>query len=549
MANVISYLHPHIVTSVIDNSQVITSTISPDNTCLFMPYVSDRGVDGVIEKYTSYAQFIADKGTPNFKKHGEPIYDVLQFLSGGGTVYGIRVMPEDAEYAKAVLSTKELEYEATIDTENPDGSITDEDGNVITTGTLKSYELATFKCKGRGEYGNRFKVEVRLNKTLTIHHGTTMYDVLVYENGQVIEGPFYCALDPYAVNNSGTSIFMGNVINNYSNSITCEFNEANYDEIIMELGAEGSQIDILTDGQPVAVSLEGGLDGQFEQPLNDEEPAEGSLEAAYIKAFSDKQLASKRFYPIDILMDAGFGKGVRRAIQNLAIVRGDCMAFCGVADASPNEAVAGPEQFSTDIQSRSVAFYCQKFVVYDAFTRADMKVSMNYFLAYKIPANDNTYGMHMPLAGLARGVITGFKSMNYNPTTPEEKEVLYRNRINYAEQDYRNTKLMSQLTSQEMTSALSNINNMRVLLRMIRDVEQISENYYFEFANTTTLNAFQGAVNNYLQQWISNGACTTAVGSVFQNDYDVEQKIVRVQINLVFTGIIERISITFNVGN
>ena len=108
---------------------------------------------------------------------------------------------------------------------------------------------------------------------------------------------------------------------------------------------------------------------------------------------------------------------------------------------------------------------------------------------------------------------------------------------------------MTQVTSQEMTSALSNINNMRVLLKMVRAVEEISEGYYFEFANSITLNNFQNAINNYLQTWITNGACTVAAGTVYQNAYDVEQKIVRVNIELVFTGIIERISITFNVGN
>ena len=127
MANVISYLHPHIVTSVIDNSMVIPTTTVTNGTALFMPYVSDRGVDGVIERYTSYSQFIIDKGTPNFKKHGQPIYNILQFLAGGGIVYGIRIMPDDAVAASAMVQTKPLEVESTMDTENPDGSITDEE--------------------------------------------------------------------------------------------------------------------------------------------------------------------------------------------------------------------------------------------------------------------------------------------------------------------------------------------------------------------------------------------------------------------------------------
>ena len=551
MSSVMSYLHPHIVTSVVDNSAVIPTATVTNGTALYMPYVSDRGVDGVIECYTSYSQFIMDKGTPNFKRHGQPIYNILQFLNGGGIVYCMRIMPEDAEFATGTLSTQPIEFETTIDTENPDGSMTDDEDNVITTVEVEPVQLAVFKCKGRGAYGNRFRVDVKYNKTLSAQYGMTMYDFMVYENNKLIEGPFYCALDPYATNSSGTSLFLASVINRYSNSVICEFDEDKYDELVIAIGAEEAAKNILTTkpGEIISISLEGGKDGHFEEVIDEESPQEGSLEHAYIAAYGKKELESKRFYPIDVLLDAGFSGGIRKAILSLAELRGDCMAFCDCPNASPNAGVAGADQFAVDTFSRTSAFYCQRFVVYDPFTRTDMDVSMCYFLAYKIPYNDSAYGMHMPLAGAYRGVISGFKSMNYNPIKPEEKETLYLSRVNYAEQDYRQTKLMSQLTAQETTSALSNINNMRVLLRMIRVVEEISEGYYFEFANATTLNNFQAAINNYLQEWTANGACTYAAGTVYQNDYDIVQKIVRVNIELIFTGIIERISITFNVGN
>ena len=49
----ISYLHPHMQTSIVDNSAVVAQPQQPTGTALFMPYFSSRGLDGKIETYTS----------------------------------------------------------------------------------------------------------------------------------------------------------------------------------------------------------------------------------------------------------------------------------------------------------------------------------------------------------------------------------------------------------------------------------------------------------------------------------------------------------------
>ena len=55
-------------------------------------------------------------------------------------------------------------------------------------------------------------------------------------------------------------------------------------------------------------------------------------------------------------------------------------------------------------------------------------------------------------------------------------------------------------------------------------------------------------LNSYLQKWTANRACKTISGKVYASDYDRQQKIARVQIELTFTGVIERIFINLQVN-
>ena len=721
MANVISYLHPHMETSIVDNSTVASSQANT-GTALFMPYFSSRGIDGQVEVYNSYAQFVADKGTPNFKRHGQPIYNILQFLRGGGTVYGVRLLPSDAVRANValhakveggkVVKAKDASYLTDLTSDNLAGlglagyedvlvdvqrevaarytfKVTQETvaqvfdgakyygtvaeakvalkgvyaadelakldtlakakrtkaveqvelspvagGNVVSfqlkeepsrclkvikiesntqpteitldkvyktleeakqalSGKFAEKEIAKLDvliaadleteevlnhltekftatekasngvegkmlqvvCKGRGVYGNKYSVNIAFNASLTSSYGFAIYELSVIESGNVVEGPYYVSLQPEAVNLAGASMYVKNIIEEYSSIIAVQVNEDLYDAAIEALAADGKEdyykVDLLGLSTAVQVSLGEGTDGaKLDSKVEDDEDLT-VRDSLLISAFSKADIQSKTRYPIDILLDANFSRGVKEALHALGKARGDVFMVLdlgpqGVSNAT--QALNNKDGMSNISDDRCAAFYAQTFTVYDSFTNSDILVTMPYFLAHKIPSNDLQYGIQYPLAGPTRGIITGFKSMSFNPST-DEKEELYKGRVNYAEQDYRSTKLMSQLTSQNASSALSNINNMRVLLRMMRRVEEISEGYFFEFASTSVLSRFEDSVNNYLSTWVSNGACTVANASVYQNDYDVTQNIVRVKVELVFTGVIERIIIEFNVGN
>lgn len=650
----LTFLHPHLETTVVDNS-LVTEPEVVGGTTLFMPFFSNKGIDNQLQLFTSQAKFISETGVPNFKEYGQPGYNILNCLRGGGQVYGIRLLPEEATYANAVISVNisngtsvpdiddsteteqpetkgiysiyaidedefnlqndeiednegEIEDDGVIDTPETDIPEVnpDEDTDVDTDNTegeekpeepvkrtlrravvssiknansknalklttvsesASEFPILVMRAKGRGKYGNKISFSLELESGLGDTYDFPVYSLRVYEisdKGQqlLVEGPYQVSLFPEAVSTAGSSMFIKNIVERYSKYIEVEVNEANIDLVYDILYKESDEeyflpqsADILclgsTDGVIASTCYSELLNGtDTGNELNDR-LTDTQKEELLIKAYRgqiDLGVLHKRQYPFDFVLDANFSTDVKKEMISLCSDRGDVFGFldCGLGINTSADALNSP---AANLLSKTyyTGLYGQPLTVYDTFTNSDIQLTFTFALAYKVPYNDATYGVQYPLAGPNRGVVEGFKSIAFNPIAVE-KEELYKAKINYVEQDYKNAKLMSQLTMQDKNTALSNINNVRVLMRMIRRVEEISESYYFEHATDGTLNAFSAAINNAIGEWVTNSACTTATATVYQNDYDAAQKIVRVRIAVVFTDIIERIVIEFNVG-
>lgn len=257
----------------------------------------------------------------------------------------------------------------------------------------------------------------------------------------------------------------------------------------------------------------------------------------------DNRLLDKKLLPIDMVLDANYSLSVKNAIVQLCDMRSDFMGILDLGFSATPEQTLQYRREKLPVSNFKVALFSQDFIVSDdEFTGRKMKVTPPYFLASKIPQNDDNFGIHWNFVGPRRGTISGFENLSYSPN-PEWKEQLYKAQVNYVEQDINRTKFGSQLTSQTIVSALSNINNVRALLRIQRDVERLMEDYQFEFHDSYTLNSAQLALNGYLSQWVSNRACDSINGSVYASEYDRKQKLLRVKVELTFNSIIERIAI------
>ena len=446
---------------------------------------------------------------------------------------------------------------------------------------FKYYPILALRGRDRGEYYNQFGVRIELSDSQDETYAHRLYEIGIYSSPSKAEETFMVSLYPEATDISGASQFIANVLETYSNTVRCVFNEDNYDavcEFVNDDPVVAKKLDVLrlqernvavsealhvgvavangsADLSPtpeVCLPLGGGHDGDWEGP--------NSLESLLYKAYSGSgdfivestgvnkydtlfsDMWDKKAYPIDMVLDANYPQSVKVAMSNFSKTRGDFFSILDVGfTGSPGQAIKYRQDQLT-LNTFFSAIFVQDFVVYDAYTGKDIRVTPTYFLAEKIPFVDNEYGIHWPFVGPRRGSIAGFKSMSWNPNAAY-REQLYKAKLNYVEKDTQLTRFMSQSTTQFVNSALSDISHVRTLLRIRREVERLAEGFQFEFNDKTTWGQMEYSVNSYLQQWVSNRALSTVSASVYASEYDKQQRIVRIKIDLSFTGVIERVMI------
>ena len=294
--------------------------------------------------------------------------------------------------------------------------------------------------------------------------------------------------------------------------------------------------------------LNGGSEGDLEDENGNivDNVVKGLLVSAY-SGTKDPSLTDKRVTTFNFILDANYPVEVKDTIANFAEnVRRDFIfiADCKIQGDAQQTLNFRRDEFKAD--SNLVAIYGQAVVVYDEFTGKDRQFTMPYILANKIPALQSSVGLHYPIAGNKRGVISGFKSINYLPNDSYQ-ELLYTNRINYAINDSKRTKLNSQLTSAYSRTPLSDLNNVITMLNIRRDAEGVAEGYQFEFADSETMRLMQQELNETLNKYVTANAADSIACTVYASEYDLQNHVIRVTISIKFKDIIETVLITLEV--
>lgn len=260
----------------------------------------------------------------------------------------------------------------------------------------------------------------------------------------------------------------------------------------------------------------------------------------------DPLITSSELCQYNFILDGNYDENVKNSIANLCQnVRRD---FVYIADCGINANAKGDLAFrkSFNVSSNFIAIYGQSEVVYDTYGGSDVKVTTPYFIASKFPTLEGTVGLQNPIAGPKRGIISGFKTINYVPTEIE-KEDLYNNRVNYIETDGNMYRLGSQLTSDMKRTPLSDLNNVITMLNIKRDAQNICKSYQFEFLDDDMMRQMQQSINLNLNEYVNNGAIASLETTVYASEYDLTQHIVRVNIVISFKSIIETVIITLEV--
>lgn len=298
-----------------------------------------------------------------------------------------------------------------------------------------------------------------------------------------------------------------------------------------------------------------GSDGSFTLSHNvSRNERRHNIKRELVKAYSgmiDADIINTKKYPFSVVLDARYPNEVKNTISNLAANNRRDFLFLADTVNDTNFPI-GPEnalqwrkeEFSNSSEYTSI--FSQDLTYFDEFTGRDIKVTPTYVLASKIPAQATNSGLHYPLAGPRRGLVTGHKNLSWSPS-PAYKEKLYMNKINYLEQETNRTKIGSQLTSLAADGPLSNLNNMFTLISIKRDVEELVSDYQFEFNDDETREIMYTELNAYLDKYVGNRSCETITADVSSSEYDKQRRIVRVKVTVKFNNVIERIYIDIDV--
>jgi hypothetical protein len=569
---VINKIYPHVNVTTTALLRGAAEAIDTGATTLFVPFLAKKGLANKAQKILNLGQFVAEYGEPDYAYQGRSILNAYNWLSAGGSVYAFRLVGSDAVTAtgslgsspnQIILTAKHagsyyadisVNFRATVyssSTDYLDVTIL-ANGNRVAqyfkrsadnlVSTLEASEFfSSVALSGTYTFATlHAAAEAAGTAGLTIDldggtDSTMGFDTLVKQTFDLFTGSN--ATTGASLNTAGSlGVASGVSITSTSglrNGVTVRLsNGNNY--------VQGTVSNLAATSFTITVTGKGGT-GSFTSWSAVTEISHLTV-LEFGNTLGYESIGNKLEFPIDLILDAGFSEITKNAISSFTAEstgdRSDISVIFDQVDFFTDSTFGAAAEITT--ASFNHAVYAQKLVVNDVLAGKDIYVSPTYFLASLIPVNDRIYGIQWPTAGLNRGVLTGVKSIDLNPSE-EQKQAYFEDAVNYIEKDSRGYKFMSQRTKEDDETALRFLNNVRVVNRMSRDLENLGRDYLFEFNDSATLTNLRNALNRYVNEWIQNR--TLSLGTVEVEKNATSDERVDVTLNIRFTGTIEVISI------
>lgn len=592
-----SYLHPHVATYINDNTEFNDSAagVVDDNVKLFYVITSRKGRDNVFLTHTNEYDWLKEYGTPNMNLYGQAGYMAHASLSTGiCTVKTMRVMPEDATYANALIALKvKVDSDKLIvkhtcsfrDDINDKGDLLaglealrdeDPDGEGFTT-----LPLAALYCVGRGEYGNEFRV--RLTQSMQMDrendYKNCKVEILTTEGGLSSLGFYEGALHCEALEGK-RSIYVEDFVNDvktgsghinmYIEPATLKQVTEMYKTLNPEITEQTMDIfGFLTKGQKAlpkveidpatvildsieGIPLSGGTDGNFSE--KDAATRQANINAVLVKAMKgqiDKSIKSRRRVPADVMLDCCYDAEVKRAMLDLANMR---KASAFYMDAGLLTTIAQATDWADDMLNLSPYLLSKNIHCYkirDPFTYRPITVSINYLFATAIPMHFKNKGKHVPFAA-ANVRLTGHMPGTLLPVIDSDdseiKEELYTKRINFFEAVSENVyQRACQTSAQLIWSDLSEEHNVNELYDIKRVIEDYAASRIYNFAEVEDRNRFTEDAKSLFSNRI--GTHVRSIDVEFDmNSWEEERSILHCYISVIFKTIAKRVIIEIDVN-
>lgn len=580
----INYVYPHVEVSTTALKHKRVATEESTATVLFAPFCSDKGPDDKIEKIYSLDDFINIYGTPNINDTygaGKVNYlnklNIVNWLSSGGAVYAVRLTANvESRSTNKVVSTTSGNDTATsypISFGTPSSNLISSSGGDGLDSS--SYSGLNVVSKYKGSFYNN--LVVIFTKTKSVVNSSTNVETS-YANLSIY-GSTGTLLERYT-NITGTNMTDICSASEYLGTFSYEkeiggtdysswdriFNDTSHGGQILGQRTENTSgvVSDETIGKVVKIVLKENFTDAVHNKTSKSFTENDLIKAFYTNISEDTEtdyastviagnssvpglLSAKLETKIDVILDAGWPSAVKTSIFSYASVRDDIFyyfdMFGGTNYEGTNLSVA--DSGITNLSKlKNTAFFSQKFTNVDTISGNTISVGPSYYLSLLIPYNDMAYGIQYPVAGLTRGILEGCLTVETNPNA-SMKENYYEKMINYAEKDSRGVYFMSEKSYNDDETSLEYINNVRVLNRIVRELEDKGRKYLHEFNDSITLKSMRDNLTAYLNNWINNR--TLAYGSIDVNSNAYNDNQVDISLKIRFNGVVEIIMVDITI--
>lgn len=245
-----------------------------------------------------------------------------------------------------------------------------------------------------------------------------------------------------------------------------------------------------------------------------------------------------------MIFDAGYPSSVKSQISTLAQTRRDCVAILDNGDNATYNLAISARNSNNTFNNYYTALYESYNKVYDIFTGQDIWVSPVYHMSYILPRNDNVSELWYAAAGFNRASIDTIKDLRYNPKLGQ-RDGLYLKQLNPIVKFANGHVVWGQLTTQAKSSAMSDLNIVRLVLYIKKCLEKFAQFYVFEMNDQLTWNKFNNEVVGFLEQIKTKRGLWKYSVETSATEYERKTKCFHSNITLDANRAVEQINLNF----
>lgn len=318
--------------------------------------------------------------------------------------------------------------------------------------------------------------------------------------------------------------------------------------------------DVISLNATGGIALEGGSDGDLDES-GDPVIRQRVLEEAYLKAFDGTTyplIVSTNRYPCHVILDANFPVDTKIALAALVERRGDCIGLldCGTeikTYRSPITYVKNNLDSYVRNRNEAIEAICGK--IRDPYSKKPSTVTVTYDMAYRLPMHWAEYGgKHVPFAGNTYGIID--EDFMINSIYPIYDECLHSEimdelvdeRINFARINAKQRIVIgTQHTRQTIWSNLSELNNVCILLDIIRDCRKLCASYQYNFSEPEDIVRFNRDAEVVLSAY-EDSQIRSITARFDKNDWEATRGILHLYVEMIHKDLVKTTIIEIDVN-